>query len=103
MRTAHEVSRALRRAANTAHLHHALGLHAHLIHGIDDALRDCVVTAPCAKRGLTPAIFKYWKPDVIDLGAWSRRRRSSLGCHIYRPSLVANSSVIVRASMGSPL
>ena len=52
VRAAHEVRRALGGAADAAHLHHALGLHAHLVHGVDDALGDGVVAAAGTERGL---------------------------------------------------
>ena len=76
------------------------GSHAHLTHGVDDALGDGVVAAAGAERRFAAAIFNDRKADVVDLGAW---RSCSCGCHFYRPSLVANSSVMVRASIGSPL
>ena len=69
VRAAHEVGRALRRAADAAHLHHALGLHAHLIHGVDNALGDCVVAAAGAKRRLAAAILNNRKADVIHFGS----------------------------------
>ena len=69
VRAAHEVGRALGRAADAAHLHHALGLHAHLEHGVDDALGDGVVAAAGAERRLAAAVFDDRKADVIDFGA----------------------------------
>ena len=69
VRAAHEVGRALRRAADAAHLHHALRLDAHLEHGVDDALGDGVVAAAGAERRLAAAILKDRKADVVDFGA----------------------------------
>ena len=69
MRAAHEVGRALGRAADAAHLHHALGLNAHFKHGVDDALGDGVVAAAGAERRFAAAIFKDRKADAVDLGA----------------------------------
>ena len=49
-RAIHKIRGALRRAADAAHLHYPLRLHAHLPHGFDNALADCVVAAPGAQR-----------------------------------------------------
>src|SRR5437868_8609060 len=45
VRTAHEISRALRGAPDPTELGDTLGLHAHLIHRIDDALGNGIVAA----------------------------------------------------------
>ena len=62
VRAAHEVGRALGRAADAAHLHHPLRLDAHLEHGVDDALGDGVVAAAGAERGLAAAISRTGRP-----------------------------------------
>ena len=73
VRAAHEVGRALGRAADAAHLHHALRLHAHLEHGVDDALGDGVVAAAGAERRLAAAVVNDRKADVIHFRAWVLR------------------------------
>ncbi len=75
-RTAHEVGRALGRAADAAHLHHPLRLDAHLEEGVDDALGDSVVAATGAERALAAAIIEDGKADVIHFGSCSS------GCHL---------------------
>ena len=91
---------ALRRAADARHLHHALGLDAHLVKGVDDALGNCVVAAAGAERGLASAIVQDSESDAVGL-LWLGRRR---GCsRHYLPSWEMISSVMERASMGSPL
>ena len=98
VRAAHEVGRALRRAADAADLHHALRLNAHLVHGVDDALGDGVVAAAGAQRRLAAAIVKTVSPMRLVFG----RSACSRGRHL-DALLVTNSSVMVRASIGSPL
>ena len=66
------------------HLHHALGLHAHLVHGVDDALGDGVVAAAGAERGLAAAIVEHCKPDAI--GLWGRSAAVAVCVAIYLPS-----------------
>src|SRR5206468_9749055 len=56
VRAVHEVCRTLRRAADPAELGYALGLDAHFVHGVNDALGDGVVSATGAKRGLAAAV-----------------------------------------------
>src|SRR5208283_3903381 len=99
-RAAHEIGGALRRAANAAHLHHPFRLDAHLEHGVDDALRDGVVPASGAQRGFAATILHDRQTNMIQLRARGPIR--SCGGH-YKPSLVRNSSLMLRASMGNPL
>ena len=56
VRAAQEVGRALARAADARQLDDALGLDAHLVEGVDDALGDGVVAAAGAERGLAAAV-----------------------------------------------
>ena len=65
---AHEICRALRGAADAAGLDHALGLHAHFVHGVDDALGNRIVAAAGAKRGLATAVVENGQANAIDFG-----------------------------------
>ncbi len=69
----HEVGGSLRGAADTGELHHTLWLDAHLVHGIDYALRDRVMSAAGAKGGLPSAVVQYLQTKTVLLGAGSRR------------------------------
>src|SRR5580704_11209347 len=101
VRAAHEVRRTLRRATDAGHLENTLGLDAHLIKGVNDALGNRVVAASGAQCGLAAAIVEDGKPDSIRLGCGLGRRRGC-GRH-YLPSWEMMSSVMERASIGSPL
>ena len=89
-------------AADAAHLHHALGLDAHLIEGFGDALRDGVVPATRAERGLAAAIVQDLESDAIGLD-W-------LGCnwcgrhdYLQAPSCSAIAEVIGAGVDGQPV
>ncbi len=73
VRAAHEVGRALGGAADAGELHHALGLDAHLVEGVDDALGDGVVAAAGAERGLAAAVVEDRQADAVGLDGWLRR------------------------------
>ena len=99
VRAAHEVRRTLGRAADAAGLDHALGRHAHFVHGVDDALGNCVVAAAGAQRGLAAAIVEDGQAQC----GWSSVRACwSVVVAIYLPSMVMSSSVTDRASSGRP-
>ena len=78
VRPAHEVCGSFRRTANAAGLDEQLGLHAHLVHGFDDALGDRVVAATRAQRGLPALVIHYGEADAV--GLWSGRIRVRLWC-----------------------
>src|SRR5205823_11812663 len=59
VRAAHEVRRTLRRAPDTTHLRYTLGPHPHLVHGIDNALRDRIVPTTGAQGGFAASIVDY--------------------------------------------
>ncbi len=70
VRTVHEIRGALRGAADAAELDDALGLHAHVIHGFDDALGDGVVAAAGAERGLAAFVLDDGEADAVGFGFW---------------------------------
>ncbi len=76
------------------------GCDAHLVEGVDDALGDGVVAAAGAQRGLAAAIVEHGESDAVRL-----RLRACGACvvAIYLPSWEMISSVMERASIGSPL
>ena len=92
----HEVSGTLRRATDSAQLRDPLRLHAHVIHGFDDALGDGVMAATGAQSGLAAFVV-----DDAQSNAVCFRFGGRCGRH-YFPSIVLNSSVTERASSGSP-
>src|SRR3984893_9138375 len=101
VRTVHEVSRTLRRTPDPTQLRDPLRLHAHVIHGFDDALGDGVMAAAGAQSGLSAFVVNYGQADMVRL--WFRRFWfSSRRSRHYLPSMVLNSSVTERASSGSP-
>ena len=57
VRAADEVRWGLGRAADAREFEHALRLHAHLIHSVDHALGDRVVSAAGTKRSLAAAVL----------------------------------------------
>src|SRR5271167_1415915 len=61
---AYFMNRTLRRAANSAQLRDALGLHAHVIHGFDDALGNGVVAATCAQGGLAALVVNHRQANM---------------------------------------
>ena len=67
VRAAHEICRAFGRASNAAGLDHALRLDAHFVHGVDDALGDCVVAAAGAQRGLAAAVVENGQANAVGL------------------------------------
>ena len=71
VRTVHEVRGAFGGAADAAELGDALGLHAHVIHGFDDALGDGVVAAAGAERGLSAFVLDDAEADAVGFGFWS--------------------------------
>src|SRR5580700_2044853 len=81
--------------ADSDQLRDPLRLHAHVIHGFDDALGNGVVTAAGAQGCLSPLVVKNTQTDAITL------RFCRYGRH-YFPSIVLNSSVTERASSGRP-
>ena len=92
---AHEIGRALGRAADSTQLGHALRLHAHFVHGIDDALGDRVVAAAGTERRLAATVVDYCEADAVRF--WGRRAG---GCarHIICPPL----SSVRRLRSGRP-
>ena len=68
VRARHEVGGALGGAADAGELHDALGLDAHLVEGVDDALGDGVVAAAGAEGGLAAAIVEDLEADAV--GFW---------------------------------
>ena len=78
VRAAHEIGRALRRAADARHLDDALRRDAHLVEGVDDALGDGVVAAAGAQRGLAAAIVEHGQADAVGLGLVEWRGRHLL-------------------------
>src|ERR1700740_3316518 len=78
---AHEVSRTLRRATDTAQLCHTLRLHAHFVHGVDNALGNRVMTTASAKSSLAAAIVDDGKANPVHLGSRRTARcRGHLTC-----------------------
>ena len=69
VRAAHEISRALGRAADAAHLDDALGLDAHFVHGVDDALGDGIVSAAGAQRGFAALVVDDRQANAVVFGA----------------------------------
>ena len=77
---------------------HTLGLHAHFVESVNDALRDGVVTASRAQGRLAAAIVNDTEPQTVGLwrrsrswsgfrgrsGCWSRSRRGR-NRTVYRP------------------
>ena len=100
VRAAQEVGRALGRAADAGELDHALGLNAHLVHGVDDALGNGVVAAAGAERRLAALYSITVKPMRLVFGAGAGL--SGVVVAIYFPSMVMSSSVTERASSGRP-
>src|ERR1700743_1598037 len=103
MRTVQKISRRLGRAADAGHLGHIFRLNAHLIHRVDNALCDGVVSAAGAQRGLAAAIIQYSQANMICLRTGSGRRCSSWSGGHYLASWETIASVTERASMGRPL
>src|SRR5476649_2882783 len=95
----HKIGRGLGRAADTGELGDVFRLHAHFIHGVNDALGNGVVAAARAQRGLAPAIIENAQPDMV--GFWCGSGRDSYGHYLASWETIA--SVTERASMGSPL
>ena len=71
VRAAQEIRRALARAADARQLDDLLGIDAHLVERVDDALGDGVVPASGAQRRLAALVDLRFEPDSIDL-YWSR-------------------------------
>src|SRR5437660_8334621 len=82
VRAAHEISRTLGRAADSARLDYALRLHTHLVHGIDNALGNRVMAATGAQRCLPAAIIQNGQADAVGLGRRSAGRSSR---HVISP------------------
>src|SRR5207253_5652311 len=81
----HEISRALRGTSNAAELRHALGLHTHFIHRVNDAFGNRVMPAPGTERSLPAAVVNDLQTDAVGL-------RSRSGCRSVcrcRPHLLA--------------
>ncbi len=76
------------------------GCDAHLVKGVDDALGNRVVAAAGAQCGLAAAIVEDGQSDAVGLRCWGWRCGVVA---IYLPSWEMISSVMERASMGSPL
>src|SRR5436853_4900155 len=95
MRPAHEIRRRLGRAADAAGLDDPLWFHTHLVHCIDDALRNSIVTAAGAQGGFAAAIVEDCQANTICLRGGGTGRCSG---HCYLPSMVMISSVTERAS-----
>src|SRR5439155_9983798 len=64
--SAQEVGGALARASNARQLDYAPRIDAHVIERVDDALRNRVVPAACAQRGLAALVDLRFQPDSID-------------------------------------
>ena len=98
----HEVGRRFGGAADAAHLHHALGLDAHLVEGFEDALGDGVVSAAGAERCLAAAVVEDLEADAIGLvGLGVTGVVAMITCLLLLGRRWRE--VTVRASMGRPL
>ena len=75
VRATHEISGTLRRATDAAQLGHAFRLDAHLVHGVNDALRNRVVAATGAQSSFPASVIKHRKANPVRL----RSRRTSRG------------------------
>ena len=71
VRAAEEVRRALARAADARQLDDLLGIDAHLVERVDDALGDRVVAAAGAQRRLAALVDLRFEPDSIHFD-WCR-------------------------------
>src|SRR3984957_7482468 len=86
VRTVHEVRGAFGRAPNPAQFGDALRLDAHVVHGFDNALGDCIVAATGAQRGLPAFVIDDAEADAVDFrfrSFWfcSPRSRHLLALH----------------------
>ena len=104
MRAVHEVSRALRRAADAAELRHALGLHSHLIHRVNDAFGNRVMPATRTERRLPAPIVDHLQSYAVNLRSRRSCSRSVSRCvsHVTRPPSLQVRRLRERASMGNP-
>ena len=68
----------------------------------DDALGDRVVAATGAQRGLAAFVIHDGEADAVGLRAAGSGRRL-VALPIYLPSMLVSSSVMDRASSGSPV
>src|SRR5207244_1890093 len=69
VRAAEEVGRALARAADARQLDDLLGIDAHLVERVDDALGDRVVAAAGAQRRLPTLVGHRFQSDAIDFAS----------------------------------
>ena len=65
VRSAEKVRGALARTADARQLDHPAGVDTHLEEGIDDALGNRVVSAPCAQRRFAAAIRHDFQSDPV--------------------------------------
>ena len=112
-----EIGRRLRRAADPRELRDLVGLDPHLVERVDDLLRDDVVAAAEAQRGLAALVAGLRQADVVRLrGGRSGRRRIRGRAHASSPPFCASEppardagaslrtpSITVVASRGRPL
>ena len=82
VRTVHEIGGTLGGAADAAQLGDALGLHAHVVHGFDDALGDGVMAAAGAQRGLAALVVDDAQADAVSFGfeIWVQRCVVAITC-----------------------
>src|SRR6185503_6853432 len=73
VRAAQEVRGALAGAADARELDHLLGIDAHLVERVDDALRDRVMAAAGAQRRLAALVDLRFETDTIHFD-WCRHR-----------------------------
>ena len=71
VRAAEEIRRALARAADARQLDDLLGIDAHLVEGVDDALGDRVMAAAGAQRRLAALVDRRFETDAVHFD-WCR-------------------------------
>src|ERR1700735_5317901 len=102
VRTVHEVRGAFGRAPNTAQFGDVLRLDAHVVHGYDNALGDCVVAATGAQRGLPALVIDNAEADAVDFrfrSFWFCSRRSRHLLALHGAEFVGDGSRIERQSV----
>src|SRR5215471_20016092 len=99
VRVVEKVCGTLGRASDAGELGHKFRLDSHLIHGVDDAFRDGIVSAAGAERGFSTAIVDYRQADVVGFGrgrGWSRRHLLALlGNDLVRQRAGVNRQAVV--------